>query len=683
MAKVENYDKFGNIYFTEDGKAVDGVIDPTTGAFIAGINNVDELADMQRDPFTNLPLPDIDAISILPRVGKSLVKIFQYLWQAIFVVPIKYWLPLMGQWLTISSKFYGHKFAKMSKSFRSHIADAEYMTPDVKNQLNKMLESEDVGDIATAILLSIPWYSMNILSTFNILKTDNMKQKMAEFTPTMLDAPMYTNLLFRSPDRESEIKRYLGWLGVSEEQQDVLKNTIKPLLSVVELAQLKWRDEISETEFKDNVSRLGYNDEEAEKLYKLIWFIPPVNDLVRFAVREAFSPEIISKYSLGADFPAEFAKEAQKDGLSEEWAKKYWYAHWELPPINLGFEMMHRGVISKDDMDLLLRTKDVMPYWRDKITSVAYRPYSRVDVRRMYAVGVLSEKEVKQSYLDLGYDDNKASKMTAFTISYTEGKEKELSKSDILGAFSSNLISRDDCLKELMELGYNENDAEILTKRAYFSKFKAKKELTLANLRKLYFADIYDDTDLLNHLAVLRVGTDEISDLMELWELEKKANKKLNNGIAEKDLTKSDILGAYKDSIIDKVECGKELIKLGYDENEAAILIERIDIIGRKQVKELTINSIKQLYLLGLSSKEQVSDALKDIGQSFTSIKDLLALWDIEKTTKIPKLAESKLMQLLQKQIITSSQWRREMIKNDYSSEHIEWLHQLYMGTSL
>jgi len=683
MVKQENFDKFNNKYYTENGVPVGGVVDPTTGAFVAGVKNQEDLNDMRRDPFTGQPLPDIAAESMLPRVGKSLVKIFQYLWQAIFVVPIQYWLPIMGQWLTISSKFYAHKFAKSTKTFRSHVAGSDYMTSEIKAQLNAMLESEDVGEIFTGILLSVPWYSMNVLSTFNVLKSDNMKQKMAEFLPTMLDAPMYANLLFKHPDREVEIKKYLAWLGLSDDQQNVLKESIRPLLSVFELTELKWRNEISESEFKTGVSRLGYSQDDQEKLYTLLEIIPPVNDLVRFAVREAFSPDIIQKYNLGADFPVDFEKQAEKVGLSAEWAKRYWFSHWELPPINLGFEMMHRGVISKDDMDLLLRTKDVMPFWREKITAVAYRPYSRVDVRRMYVAGVLTEKDVKQSYLDLGYDDNKASKMTEFTISYNSGREKELSKSDLLGAFTSNLISQDDCKKELMDLGYSNDNAEILIKRAFFSKFKAKKELTLSNLRKLYFAGVYDDTELLNHLAVLRIGTAEISDIMELWEIEKKSAKKLADGTSEKDLSKADILGAYADNIIDKKECALALVKLGYDDQEAAILIKRIDISKRKKIKELAIGNIKKLYIIGLYTKEQASEALKELGQTFESINDLIALWDMEKDIKISKLAESKLMQLLQHKIITPKQWENEMIMSDYSKQHITWLYQLYTGTSL
>ena len=96
MALEEAFDKQGNVYYIQDGKPIDGIIDPSTGLFVAGVESLEELSKIRRDPFTGDLMPDIEAESMLPRVGKSLVKIFQYLWHSIFVIPVNFWLPLMG-----------------------------------------------------------------------------------------------------------------------------------------------------------------------------------------------------------------------------------------------------------------------------------------------------------------------------------------------------------------------------------------------------------------------------------------------------------------------------------------------------------------------------------------------------------------------------------------------------------
>ncbi|GAI43190.1 unnamed protein product, partial [marine sediment metagenome] len=64
------------------------------------------------------------------------------------------------------------------------------------------------------------------------------------------------------------------------------------------------------------------------------------------AVREAFHPELIAKYHYMDNFPPEFAEYMAKQGFSVEWAQRWWVAHWRLPSISAGFDMLHRGQIS-------------------------------------------------------------------------------------------------------------------------------------------------------------------------------------------------------------------------------------------------------------------------------------------------------------------------------------------------
>lgn len=157
-------------------------------------------------------------------------------------------------------------------------------------------------------------------------------------------------------------------------------------------------------------------------LYKeLAYQIPPVADIITMAVREAFTPAIAARFGQYEDLPSEFVEWVGKKGLSREWAERYWAAHWSLPSPQQGFEMLHRGVIGEADLNMLMRALDIMPFWRDKLTQIAYRPLSRVDVRRMFALGVLDVSSVRKAYTDIGYNDYNADLMTQFTIKYTEG----------------------------------------------------------------------------------------------------------------------------------------------------------------------------------------------------------------------------------------------------------------------
>jgi hypothetical protein len=198
--------------------------------------------------------------------------------------------------------------------------------------------------------------------------------------------------------------------------------------------------------------------------------MPGPTDLVRMAVREAFSPEIYGKYGYHLDYPPDFAKHMGSLGFDEFWSKAYWAAHWELPSVSLGFEMYHREIMSKADMELLLRVSDYPVYWRDKMIQAAFNPYTRVDVRRMYKLKVLTREQVKKCYKELGYDEEHAENLTEFTIRYetASGQNKMEGYQDmtyglIEQAYRKEILTLSEAQAELKEIGYASDDVSVLS----------------------------------------------------------------------------------------------------------------------------------------------------------------------------------------------------------------------------
>lgn len=203
---------------------------------------------------------------------------------------------------------------------------------------------------------------------------------------------------------------------------------------------------------------------------ELAYPIPPVADIITMAVREAFTPEIAARFGQYEGLPAEYVEWAKKKGLSEEWATRYWASHWTLPSAQQGFEMLHRGIIDRDDLTLLLRALDIMPFWRERLIQMSYRPLTRVDVRRMYNLDILDPEAVRKAYKDLGYDDTNAEYMTRFTVRIKEEAEKREQErkerallvrvspwttAQTLSFLKRGLITRERAIEELSILGYD------------------------------------------------------------------------------------------------------------------------------------------------------------------------------------------------------------------------------------
>ncbi|KKM19794.1 hypothetical protein LCGC14_1652040, partial [marine sediment metagenome] len=246
--------------------------------------------------------------------------------------------------------------------------------------------------------------------------TDQIRQEVAQrITPALIPPADTIDAFIRGFMDEPTFRNELGEAGFNPKKQDILVATSRRLIDVGEIFRWWLRDFIDEDELDKLLRFHKIDSDDRVRLKQAVFFIPPVQDLIRMAVREVFSPSIRERFKLDEDFPPEFQETAKQQGVSEEWAKNYWAAHWVLPSVTQGFAMLHRKVIDLEDLDLLLRAQDVMPFWRDKITQVAFNPLTRVDLRRMHKLGLLDSEQLQLRYEDLGFNAENAAMMVLFT----------------------------------------------------------------------------------------------------------------------------------------------------------------------------------------------------------------------------------------------------------------------------
>jgi hypothetical protein len=267
-------------------------------------------------------------------------------------------------------------------------------------------------------------------------------------------------------EREYETK--LAQHGVSDRDIKIYRDLGRTHLPVGDLVTLWLRDLLTDDDFVKSMSAQGYSQSDINRIMEGAFFIPPAQDLITMAVREVFSPQVAARFGQFEDFPPEFEKQAAKQGISSEWARNYWAAHWSLPSPQMGFEMLHRRIINKEDLILLLKSLDIMPFWRDRLIQLSYSPLTRVDIRRMFDLGVLSEAEVYSAYLDIGYDEKNAKRLADFTklLSKSGGSEdaaqlKGLTRAKVVDLYKDGVLSRSQSLDMLKSLGNSADAAEL------------------------------------------------------------------------------------------------------------------------------------------------------------------------------------------------------------------------------
>lgn len=317
------------------------------------------------------------------------------------------------------------------------------------------------------------------------------------------------------------------------------------------------------------LQKIGIHPEYTE-LYKTLAFpIPPVADIITMAVREAFTPAIAAKFGQYEGLPAEFTSWAEKKGISKEWSSRYWAAHWTLPSSLQGFEMLHRGIIDRTELEMLLKALDVMPFWRDKLVRMAYRRLTRVDIRRMYRTGVLNETEVYEAYLNHGYEDKNAKRMTEFTVEQALPKEAKITKGNILTAYKDRMIDRGEANSMLTAMGTeSENISFMLTSIDYQRNLDIKTNRIKA-VRNLYKRRVYNADKARAELLAIDMPDLEVSSLMEQWYYEIKAEP-------VRTWTTAQTLGFAKDKLITHDRALTELRLLGYDTEHINVYMESI-----------------------------------------------------------------------------------------------------------
>ncbi|MDD3523923.1 MAG: hypothetical protein PHQ41_04415 [Candidatus Cloacimonetes bacterium] len=245
-------------------------------------------------------------------------------------------------------------------------------------------------------------------------------------------------------------------------QQEINQKISVTLLDPQTLTLCYFRGIIDEGTYFYEMGKHGYSAENVVRLTEATKFYPSGGDFITFAVRDVFNPEVVASGGLDDSFPEDIVEFAEKAGMPEDILRWYWRAHWQLPSPQMGYEMLHRGLITEDDLRSLLRAADWAPGWIENLMAISYNPLTRVDARRMWETGVLDDEGYKQAMMDIGYNEQNAELYLAWAKTEKPAAEKDLSQTVVLKAYNTGLMTRGTVLEYIMRFGYDAEEAELI-----------------------------------------------------------------------------------------------------------------------------------------------------------------------------------------------------------------------------
>ena len=289
-------------------------------------------------------------------------------------------------------------------------------------------------------------------------------------------------------------------------------------------------------------------------------------------------------------FPDDIVEYAEKTGMDKEVLQWYWRAHWELPSPSAGFEMLHRlhpdvlkvigekykemGLNPEDletDLDTLkelLKISDYPKYWRDRLAAISYSPLTRVDLRRIYQLGLISDDELIARLMEVGYSRKDAELLLNFYKRLKTGKERDLTKSEVLKLYRYKLIGKDDAIEHLGALGYDQEESEFLIKLQDYKLYTKKVRTVLKLIKEQYADGVITEQELYDELSRLNLPAEKIALEMEQAQEAKKRKQKIPS--------KKDLMAMFQNKIISEQEFREYMQRIGYSEYWVEKYIELI-----------------------------------------------------------------------------------------------------------
>ena len=499
-------------------------------------------------------------------LGMKIEKMFTRYTQSVILWGYEFFAELMVQIFDASMKILKPGMERMFNAvFDEYLKDPAF-PPEIKGMLDRVKKEEGesavIGMALSAITMIVGVF-MGGLEPFGRRLGHITDVLVRSYVPSPNELAMFERLGLIN----SQVAQKAYWNnGVPEEFLPAIKEMSRNMLDVGEIMAGRWRKLLTNEDFISLLKRRGYDDKAVAVLDDLSKLIPPISDLIRFQVREAFNDVTSNKFGYDADYPSELDQYIERQGYDKDWGRRFWRAHWDLPSATQAYEMLHRGEITAQDLDDLLKTKDYPVFWRERLKNISYNVLTRVDVRRLIQAGMIDRDKAKKSYLSMGYNEEDAELLTEFAYKGISQDERDLTKSEIIGMYEDGLMAGSDVEGALVKMGYDTEEAAQLLKQADFNIAKAARTDTINYVKERFAADQINRAQAQSDLANAGLKGNSIDRYLLNWERAKT--------LQVKPLSLADLRRMYPKGIINEQEFRDGLKILQYSENAITKLIQ-------------------------------------------------------------------------------------------------------------
>lgn len=452
--------------------------------------------------------------------------------------------------------------------------------------------------------------------------TDEQRQKRDIFDTlikskrTQIPIPFALGMYRSGYISPATLRELLTKVGAFEDQwMEVARSTFEPLdVGVLQVARN--RGIISAGDYNTMLRRNGYGYPDVRKIIdSLREAIPPITDLIRFAIRDVWDPTVVKNRRLFDDLPPQLASIAAKQGLfgnsgipipgfgggrNAKWSEVYWASHWQEVAAGQSFQMFHRlrpdriaryraqgfdvQTFGIDDLRRNLKIADYAPGDRDYLAAIAYAPMRLIDIRALYT-----------QHYRWRTDDLFAER---------------------LGIAGGNRVApydRDWAIGQLRDRGLHPDDAA------------ASVDLVETNIQT------QDEAPIRNYRRSLVTKTI------------------------------SQVTSAYRIGLLGRTLALDRLVQVGLDRVTANQTLDLADLESARKIVDAAVRGIRSDYFNGTITEQEARSALTASGAGASGVDSYMALWTVQRNRTRRTATTQQLLKWLEEGLITQAEVIRRL----------------------
>jgi hypothetical protein len=358
-------------------------------------------------------------------------------------------------------------------------------------------------------------------------------------------------------------------------------------------------------EYHQRMRELGVlNTVYSDEWYELSQQLPGLSDQMRFLVRDVWDNRVVQAFGYDYQFDEKFTEEARKlaiaTGVSPDWYKYYWRAHWDIPSNTALYEMLHRLrpdrpevfeankdqlrrianptenegkngpiVVEPNDVEHAIVINDMAPGWVSALMEISYRPITNTDASRAFEIGTFNENDLYHAFRDNGYNDRNAKTLVTF---YKGQRSRKIANAagvwttrKTLKALKEGLIDEqraDDLLSPILI----DPDVRMRAIAGAITEADVEtKSVVVKSLRQRYIYGEFGIDDLRGFLGVTGVDPARIENIVRQWTAQR-------DGRMREPRVRM-ICEWYTNRLITYEEYFDRVMRLGYSSSDAANIV--------------------------------------------------------------------------------------------------------------